>query len=139
MNKAFVDSDVILDLLAHRIPHFHFAALIFTFAEMQKLQLYTSPSILINTFYILRKQIGSESAKQAIRKLRLLVHVIESDEKVIDSSLNSEFSDFEDAIQYYTVKKFNISTIITRNVKDYKKSAILVQDPENFLVSNGMI
>lgn len=139
MNKAFVDADVILDLLAHRIPHFHFAALIFTFAEMQKLQLYTSPSILINTFYILRKQIGSESAKQAIRKLRLLVHVIESDEKVIDSSLNSEFSDFEDAIQYYTVKKFNISTIITRNVKDYKKSAILVQDPENFLVSNGMI
>ena len=36
MNKVFVDSDIILDLLAHRGPHFHFAALLFTFGDMKK-------------------------------------------------------------------------------------------------------
>ena len=51
MNKVFVDSDVILDLLAHRIPHFHFAALLFTFADMKKIELYTSPTVLCNVFY----------------------------------------------------------------------------------------
>ena len=45
MNKVFVDSDVILDLLAQRIPHFHFSALLFTFADIKKLELYTSPTI----------------------------------------------------------------------------------------------
>ena len=39
MNKIFVDTDVILDLLAQRIPHFHFSAVLFTFAEMKKLEL----------------------------------------------------------------------------------------------------
>lgn len=39
MNKVFVDTDVILDLLARRIPHFHFSAVLFTFAEMKKLEL----------------------------------------------------------------------------------------------------
>ena len=54
MNKVFVDSDVILDLLAQRIPHFHFSALLFTFADMKKLELYTSPTVFCNVFYILR-------------------------------------------------------------------------------------
>lgn len=63
MNKVFVDTEVILDLLARRIPHFHFSAVLFTFAEMKKLELYTTPLILANTFYILRKQLGNDSAK----------------------------------------------------------------------------
>ena len=39
MNKVFVDTDVILDLLGKRIPYFHFSAVLFTFAEMKKLEL----------------------------------------------------------------------------------------------------
>ena len=68
MNKVFVDTDVILDLLAQRIPHFHFSAVLFTFAEMKKLELYTTPLILANTFYILRKQLGNDEAKKLLRK-----------------------------------------------------------------------
>ena len=52
MNKIFVDTDVILDLLARRLPHFHFSAVLFTFAEMKKLELFTIPMIFANTFYI---------------------------------------------------------------------------------------
>ena len=50
MNKVFIDTDVILDLLAQRIPHYHFSAVLFTFAEMKKLELYTTPLIFANTF-----------------------------------------------------------------------------------------
>ena len=99
MNKVFVDSDVILDLLAHRLPHFHFSALLFTFADMKKLELYTSPTVFCNVFYILRKELGIEKAKEALRKLRLIVNIIDSTEKTIDRALNSDFSDFEDAIR----------------------------------------
>ena len=76
MNKIFVDTDVILDLLARRIPHFHFSAVLFTFAEMKKLELYTTPLIIANTFYILRKQLGNDSAKNALRKLRILLRFL---------------------------------------------------------------
>ncbi|NLJ09236.1 MAG: hypothetical protein GX438_02695 [Treponema sp.] len=39
MNKYFVGTDVILDLLAARQPHFHFSAVLFTLAEMGELEL----------------------------------------------------------------------------------------------------
>ena len=139
MNKIFVDTDVILDLLARRIPHFHFSAVLFTFAEMKKLELYTTPLIIANTFYILRKQLGNDSAKNALRKLRILLHVIDSTESVIDKALNSDFSDFEDAIQYYTALEYGIPVILTRNIRDYKKASIVVQTPESYLVTRKLI
>ena len=139
MNKVFVDTDVVLDLLAARIPHFHFSAVLFTFAEMKKLELYTTPLILANTFYILRKQLGNDSAKNALRKLRILLHVIDSTESVIDKALNSDFSDFEDAIQYYTALEYQISVILTRNIRDYKKASVIVQTPESYLVTRKLI
>ena len=139
MNKVFVDSDVILDLLAQRIPHFHFSALLFTFADMKKLELYTSSTVFCNVFYILRKELGIEKAKSALRKLRLLIKIIDSSEKTIDCALNSEFSDFEDAIQCYTAQNHQISIIVTRNVKDYKTAGIIVQNPETFLCASGLI
>lgn len=139
MNKIFVDSDVILDLLAHRVPHFHFAALLFTFGDMKKIELFTSPTVFCNVFYILRKEIGIENAKTALRKLRLIINIIDSSEKTIDCALNSDFADFEDAIQCYTAQDHQISTIITRNIKDYKTAGILVQTPEIFLCSQNMI
>ena len=139
MNKVFVDSDVILDLLAHRVPHFHFAALLFTFADMGKLQLYTSPTVFCNVFYILRKELGIDKAKSALRKLRLIIKIIDSTEKTIDYTLNSDFSDFEDAIQCYTAQNHQIPIIVTRNVKDYKSAEIIVQNPESFLCSTGLV
>lgn len=139
MNKVFVDSDVILDLLAHRVPHFHFAALLFTFGDMKKIELFTSPTVFCNVFYILRKEIGIENAKTALRKLRLIINIIDSSEKTIDCALNSDFADFEDAIQCYTAQNHQISPIITRNIKDYKTAGILVQTPEIFLCSQNMI
>lgn len=139
MNKCFVDTDVVIDLLSQRQPHFHFVALLFTFAEMGKLELYTTPTVMVNTFYVLRKQLGNESAKSALRKLRLLLHVIDSSEKVMDQALNSSFNDFEDAVQYYTALNNNIPIILTRNLKDYKNAKVLVQSSEMFLVTNGFI
>ena len=139
MNKIFIDTDVILDLLARRLTHFHFSAVLFTFAEMKKLELYTSPLIFANTFYILRKQLGNEEAKKALRKLRVPIHIINSSEVVVDKALNSDFADFEDAIQYYISQENDINILLIRNLRDYKSASLIVQTPETFLVSNGLI
>lgn len=139
MNKVFVEADVILDLLAEQIPHFHCSALLFTFAELKKLELYTSPLIFANTFSILRKQLGKESAKRVLRKLRILLHIIDSSEAVLDKALNSDFLDFEAAVQYYTALEQGINVILTRNLRDYKNASVIVQTPETYLVSKGLI
>lgn len=131
--KVFTDSDVILDILCKREPHYEYAAQVFSLADTRQLRLYTTPLVVANVYYILRKAIGIEKAKEALRKLRLLMHIIAIEEQEIDLALNSPFSDFEDALQYYTAVRHHMDMLLTRNIKDYKEKALIIQTPEQFI------
>jgi len=133
MQKIFVDTDIILDLLAERQPFYKNAATVFTLIERGKLQGFTSPIVFANLHYILSKQLSAKQAIINLKKLRSLLKIIPVDEKIIDASLESDFKDHEDAIQYHAAISAGISTFITRNIKDYKNPAITVCTPEEFL------
>jgi len=47
-------------------------------------------------------------------------------------ALNSDFSDFEDAIQYFVAIENKIQVLITRNLKDYKTANISIMTAEQF-------
>jgi predicted nucleic acid-binding protein len=134
--KIFIDSDIILDLLAQRNSFYDNAAKIFTLAYERKIELYTTVVVLANVFYVLRKIRGNEESKRQLKNLRILVHILPVNENITDMALNSKFSDFEDAIQYFTAKENNILAILTRNTKDYKVKDILIQSPEEFAKMN---
>ena len=105
MNKTvFIDSDVILDLLCKRDPFYAFAAEIFTLGDAGKVSLVTTSLVYANVFYILRKVLGTEKGKELLRKLRIIVGVIPVHEKTVDLALNSNFTDFEDGLQYFTAR-----------------------------------
>ncbi len=131
--KVFVDSDIILDLLCKREPFYPYAAEVFTLADTKKIKLVTTSIVFANVFYILRKILGIEKAKELLRKLRILISVVPVDEKIVDLALNSKFSDFEDGLQYFTARENGIRIILTRNTKDYKEKDLLVQRPEEYL------
>ena len=133
MKKVFVDSDVILDLLAKREPHYLHAAKLFTLIDQQKVKGYTSPIVFANLHYLLRKNTSNLTALKSLRKLKTLINILSVDERIIEQSLNSEFTDFEDAIQYFAAVNNGISIIITRNKADYKKSKIPVVTAEEYL------
>lgn len=131
--RVFVDSDIVLDLLARRGPHYESAARLFTLFDAGKVKAFTSPLVFANIHYILRKLKSKEVAIQSLRKLKAMVNVLPIDEKIIDQSLNSDFRDFEDAIQYYTAINNGIKVILTRNASDYKSGDITVSDSEQFI------
>lgn len=133
MHKLFIDSDIILDVFAKREPFYYHSAGLLTRIEKKKVLGYTSPLVFANIYYILRKLKSKDVALLSLRKLRIVVGVFPIDEKHIDQALNSEFSDFEDAIQHYSAKSSRINYIITRNKQDYKHSSIPVCTPEEYL------
>ena len=135
MEKVFVDSDVILDLLAKREPHYRSAAILFSQVEKGALQAFISPLILANLFYILRKSTSNARAKETLKKFKTLVQILPVNDKTMEQALNSEFPDFEDAVQYYTAIESEIKILITRNKKDYKKAAMTICTAEEFLGS----
>lgn len=135
MIKLFIDSDIILDLLAEREPHYIYAARLFTLIDQNAIIAYTSPLIFANLHYLLKKQTTNLAALKSLRKLKTFINILPIDERVIEQSLNSEFTDFEDAIQYFTAVNNGIQLIITRNKIDYKRSKIDVLTAEEFLKS----
>ena len=133
MKKVFVDTDIVLDLLAERQPNYPFAAKLFTLSDKGKVNLSVSAITFSNLNYILAKQFSNEKARQILTTFKVLVKILSVDEKIIELSLSSDFSDFEDAIQYYTAIENNITTLLTRNLKDYKTAKISVMTAEDYV------
>jgi len=133
MKKIFVDSDVILDLLAKREPFYPYAAELFSLVDKGKIKVHVSAIIITNLHYVLRKMTDKEQAIRSLQKLKLLVKILPVDEKIIDLALASDFKDFEDSIQYYVAKENKIDFLLTRNKKDYKTADITILTPQEFL------
>ena len=55
----------------------------------------------------------------------------------VHSALDSEFKDFEDALQNFSaINNADISIIITRDKKHFTASSLIVQTPQEFLEIN---
>ncbi len=133
MTKVFVDTDVCIDLLSGRKPFNKTAEILFSLADKKKTKIYISSLSFSNIDYVLRSQYSSLHSRQLLGKFKTLVSVLPVDSKTIDLAIVSEFNDFEDAIQYACAIENSLTTIITRNVKDYKKASITVLTPESFI------
>jgi predicted nucleic acid-binding protein len=133
MHRVFVDSDIILDVLAKRDKFYSHAAKLFTLLDKGEVSGFTSPIVFANIYYILRKEKSKEYALQSLRKLKSFISILPIDEKIIELALDSTFKDFEDSIQYHTAKSYEIIFIITRNKKHYKQSKISVCTAEEYL------
>lgn len=125
MKKPFLDTNIVIDLLSQRQPFYQEAADLFSLADKKIIELSVSSLTIANTSYILLKQMNGKKAKAILRKLRLIVKVLPLDDKIIGLALNDEmFTDFEDALQYFTALENGKDFIITRNLKDFKNSRI---------------
>lgn len=133
MTKIFLDTNVILDLLGQRIPFYDSIAKVATLADQKKIMLVASPLSFTTVEYILVKFESSESVLNKLRKFKIICKVCSVDEEIIEKGLNSDFKDFEDAVQYFTALQANCAIIITRNGKDFKNSIIPVMTAEEYI------
>jgi predicted nucleic acid-binding protein len=133
MVKFFADTDVCLDLLSARKPFNAFAERLFSLADRGKIKICVSSLSFSNIDYLLKSQYKRDDSRKILAKFKTLVTVLAVDDKIIDLAIASDFSDFEDAIQYNTAIENNIKILVTRNLKDYKKAIIQIMNPETFL------
>ena len=135
MAKVFVDTDVCLDLLSGREPFNKMAEILFSFADNGKIKMYVSSLSFANIDYVLRSQYSTMHSRQLIARFKTIVNVLSVDSKTIDLAIATDFTDFEDAIQYACAIENNLTTIITRNSKDYKKATIKILSPESYIAN----
>jgi predicted nucleic acid-binding protein len=131
--KLFIDSDVLMDVLAKRQPFYADSAAVLSLAEQELVQAFSTPLVISNIYYILRKLTTKEIAIKGIRKLRTFLNIIPVDLGHVDRAITSNFKDMEDAIQYYASLDAEINFLITRNTAHFKLE-IPVYTPHEFLI-----
>ncbi len=135
MIKVFTDTNIIVDLIANRQPFSKYAIEIFSKAEQKKIKLFTSSHSIATTHYLLKKYIEEKNLRDVLYHLLDYLTVVQVDVDVIKKGFRSKHKDFEDAIQIICASSVEkIDCIITRNVKDFKDSEILVLTPDEFKI-----
>lgn len=134
MVKILIDTDVILDFFFDREPFSENAAKILSLCESKEIKGFVTPVIISNVYYILRQTAKHEKVIEKLKMLVSIAEILVINKDSILQALNSDFKDFEDALQNYSAELYKeIDIIITRNTKDYKNSSLGVMTPDNYL------
>ncbi len=134
--KVFLDTNIIVDLIADRKPFSKHAVEIFQKGEEGKLELFTSSHSIATTHYLLKKYIEEKDLREVLYNLLEYVTVISVDVDILKKGLRSAHKDFEDSIQIFCASNVqNMGVIVTRNVKDFKNSEIKVLTPDELLLN----
>ncbi len=136
MERVLIDTDVVLDFFFDRKPFSAGASEILSLCEYGMIQGLVTPIMLSNIYYLLRK---TSSHNKVIANLKLLltfIDIVEVNKEIVLQALNSDFKDFEDALQNFSaVCHEEVKIVITRNIKDYRTSRLAIMTPEVYLVS----
>jgi predicted nucleic acid-binding protein len=136
MRNVFVDTNILIDLLADRPPFSKFAIAIFDLAEKHKVKLFTSSHSYATTHYLLKKHMGEKELREVLYSLLDFIDIISIDLSIIKKSLLSNHKDFEDAIQIFAAGSIkSLDFIVTRNIKDFKDAGVTVLPPDELIHS----
>lgn len=133
MRRVLFDSDVLLDVLAQRQPFVAASAQALNTVTQPQVQGYVAGHAVTNIFYILRRQVGSETARELLSTLLQHLQIANVTDEVIRSALQSKMADFEDAVTSEAANAAETEFIVTRNTPDFTASTIPAVSPAEFL------
>jgi len=133
MKNIFIDTNILIDVFTQRENFYINSARVLSLVNRSKFKGFVSALSYPNIYYILRKILGKEKAIEILEKTKTICDTVPLDIKCIELAIVSAFTDFEDAIQYYSAVNSNCVCIVTRNPKHFKKGEISAFNPDEFL------
>ena len=131
--KILFDTNVVLDLLLDRQPFAVPAAELLSKAEAGIISGYLCATTVTTIHYLARKVIGARKAKRQVRMLLSIFEIASVNRAVLEGALEGKFRDFEDAVLHEAARLVDADVIVTRNVEDFKESALPVYSCEEML------
>lgn len=132
INRLFLDTNIIIDYVLERNYELDAVKEIMHLAELEKLELFISESVITTSFYFLQKQ--NIDALSVLREICKLVNVIPFSKDVLYLPVE-KYKDIEDGLLYFLATTAKMNYFITRNVKDFVFlfPSLPVMSPTNFL------
>jgi predicted nucleic acid-binding protein len=134
MDKVLIDTDVLMDFFFDRKPFAEYSAELINLCAEKQVKGFATPVIISNVYYLLRKVAKHDIIVEKIKQLLTIIEIVKTDTNAVMNALNSDFKDFEDALQNFSaIENGEITIILTRNLKDFKKSELAILTPETYL------
>jgi len=127
--KILFDTNVVLDVLLNREPNAVEAIKLFSAVENKIIHGFLCATTITTIDYLCTKAIGRKPAKQAINALLELFFIAEVDRNVLIAAIESDFSDFEDAVLYQAGVHACVDGFVTRNSKDFILAELPIYTP----------
>lgn len=133
--KVFLDTNVLLDVLANRKPFADDAARILSTIERGDAIGYMAAHTATTLYYLLARALGKKAAKRALSDVLKLVEVVPVDHDRLLQALAMNWKDFEDAVQAACAAKAEVDYLVTRNVGDISQSDLDIVTPTELLAA----
>ena len=133
MIRVFFDTNIMIDVIGRRELFCRPSLQIMSLADRGLIRIYVSAMSYATASFILGKNNKEIDILREFSKFMKITTATPVDSTTIENSIQSEFKDFEDAMQYFSAKHEDIDFLITRNKKDFSASSIPVFEPQEFV------
>jgi predicted nucleic acid-binding protein len=133
--KVFVDTNVLLDVLARREPFYSDAARIWSLAERGRIVALVSVISFNNVYYIVRRASNRKSAERSLHLMRGVFTPVPLSVQILNQAIDAGYADFEDAIQFHSAIHAAADCLITRDGDHFPATDLPVISPAAFLAS----
>ena len=131
--KVIFDTNVILDVLANRMPFADYSVAATSLAVKGEIVGAISSNTVTDIAYQLNRFYPASAVKMILLDLLTCLYVIDVNHDDCLNACNSSIADYEDALLVACGKRWKADYIITRDKKDFESSDILALSPEAFL------
>ncbi len=125
-----LDTDVLIDVALDRSPHSDLASEILDRLEHGYQKAFIAWHSVSNFFYMVAPSHGEKTARDFILELTRFVEVAETGTEAIRYAAALPMTDFEDAMQVAAADACGARYIVTRNMKDFRRSPIPAISPQ---------
>ena len=133
--KAFIDINVLLDVLAQREPFYADAARLWSLAERGRITGFISVISFNNVYYVVRRAAGKGKAEAALTLIRDVFTAVDLTGQILGQAIDAGFGDFEDAIQFHSALHVEACCLVTRNPHHFPLDSVPILSPNEFLVT----
>lgn len=132
--RILIDTCIIIDALQNREPWNKDAQSLFLLAANRRFDGFISAKSVTDIYYLMHRCTHSDKdTRSVLSRLFKLFEIVDTAGTDCKFALASDVSDYEDAVMIESAVRTQMDGIVTRNVKDYSKSAITVVTPEELL------
>lgn len=131
--RLLIDANIILDVLQKREPFYVDSSIVWKLCETGQDAGYISALTVANLVYVMRRELDAEQIADVIGKLKLIFGIADFSAADLSRAAEMRWDDFEDAIQSATAERIQADYIITRNIRDFRKSKVPAFTPSEYI------